>query len=525
MSQKSILKKAGLVSFFTLISRFAGLARDMAIAAAFGTQMTADAFFVAFRIPNLLRRLFAEGALTVSFVPVFTESLRRSQEEAKKVVSVTFTMMVVGLSVISLIGIISSPAIVSLTAFGFSKDPEKFALTVFLTRVMFPYILLVSLAAWAMGILNSVKHFGASAAAPIFMNLSIILGALVGTRYVQPPVLGLALGALLGGLLQFAIHLPFLKKNGFWPRWDWDPKHPAVKKIVGMMIPAAYGAAAYQFNVMALTFMASFLATGSNAYLWYADRIMEFPLGVFAISLSTVVLPSLAGFAADKDMEGLKKTFTDALRLIFFITIPAALGLITMAEPIVRMLFARGAFQEPSVIATSQALQFFAIGLPFISGVRITSNAFYSLQDSKSPVRAANIAVVANILFCVILMQFLQHRGLALSVALSALINFYIQISDFRKKVGGFGLRSITFSAFRTLMAASVMAGAVIWLHPVITTSIPAVSPITLHHIIAFLVTVLMAMSVFFLSATIFGCPEMNEVRRLIDRKILKRKR
>ena len=455
--QKKIAQRAGVVGFFTLVSRFAGLIRDVAIAHAFGTKLAADAFFVAFRIPNLLRRLFAEGALTVSFVPVFTQSLRKSHQEAKDVVDVSFSALIVMLTGVAILGVFFSPWLVHLTAWGFTRDPEKYTLTVYLTRVMFPYILMVSLAAWAMGILNSVKHFSSPAASPIFMNLGIILGAFVFTQWFHPPVLGLAIGVLVGGMMQLGCHFPFLLRFNFWPKFKWDPSHPAVKKILGMMIPAAYGAAVYQFNVIAITFLASFLPEGSVSYLWYADRVMEFPLGVFAISLATVILPTLADHAADKNLKALKETFGFGLRMIFFITLPAAAGLIVLSKQIIRVLFQHGSFSDLSTIATSHALIFFAVGLPFIAGVRITSNAFYSLQDSKTPVRVANRSVLVNFILSLILMWPLKHNGLALAVSLSSTFNFMMHLIDFRKKVGPMGLRKIIRGLSKSVIASVIM--------------------------------------------------------------------
>ncbi|HEX5035874.1 MAG TPA: murein biosynthesis integral membrane protein MurJ [bacterium] len=459
--RKNIAKRAGMVGFFTLISRIAGLIRDMSVAYAFGTHVAADAFFVAFRIPNLLRRLFAEGALTVSFVPVFTQYLKKSYEEAKKVVNVTFTVQTVALIAISAAGILLSPWLVKLTAWGFSSDPEKFALTVKLTRVMFPYLLMISLAAWAMGILNSCKHFGSPAASPIFMNLGIILGALVFTRYFDPPVMGLAIGVLVGGAMQLACHFPFLAQFKFWPSLTWEPRHPAVKRILGMMVPAAYGAAVYQFNVIAGTFLASFLPTGSVSYLWYADRVMEFPLGIFAVSLATVILPTLSEHAADNNVKALKETFGFALRMIFFITVPAAGGLMILSNDIIRTLFQHGEFGPASTQATASALICFAAGLPFISGVRVTSNAFYSMQDSKTPVRVATMSVAVDFAVSLALMWSLKHVGLAIAVATASVFNFVMHVVDFRKKVGALGLGRILAGTARTVIATLVMVGAI----------------------------------------------------------------
>ncbi|MDO8643962.1 MAG: murein biosynthesis integral membrane protein MurJ, partial [bacterium] len=447
-----------IISIFTLISRLLGLIRDMVIAHVFGAKLAADAFFVAFRIPNLFRRLFAEGAMTVSFVPIFSESLNRSREEAKETAETLFSLMLVVLTLVSFLGVLFSPLIVRLIAYGFLDNPQKFDLTVFLTRLMFPYLILVSLAAIGMGILNSVKHFAAPAAGPILMNIGVIIGALFFIHWVDPPVVGLAIGVLLGGILQLMVQIPFLKREGFFPRWRWNLKHPSVNKLGKMMLPSAYGAAVYQFNVILITLLASFLASGSVSYLWYADRVMEFPLGVFSIALATAILPTLSDFAARKELQQLKATFNYGLRLIFFVTIPASCGLIVLAGPIVRLLYEHGNFGVEEAAATQSALQLFALGLPFISGVRMTSNAFYSMQDAKTPVRAANLSVICNLLFCLLFLKPWGHNGLALAVSLSSVFNFVLHIVHFRKKVGLIGFRSILSSLIRQLLASGVMS-------------------------------------------------------------------
>ncbi|MBI1908934.1 MAG: murein biosynthesis integral membrane protein MurJ [Deltaproteobacteria bacterium] len=453
-----VARRTGTVGFFTLISRIFGLLRDMAIANVFGTKLAADAFFVAFRIPNLFRRLFAEGAMTVSFVPIFTESLKKSREEARETVNTLFSLAVVVLSLVSILGILFSPWIVKLIAYGFVSDPEKFNLTVYLNRIMFPYLVVVSLAAVGMGILNSLKHFAAPAAGPVLMNLGIIAGALFFVRWFDPPVVGLAIGVLLGGLLQVAIQIPALRRHQFFPKWHWNLKHPSVNKMARLMLPSAYGAAAYQFNVVIITLLASFLPSGSVSYLWYADRVMEFPVGVFGIAMATAILPTLSDYAAEKQMGKLKETFNYGLRLIFFITIPATFGLFILSHPIVKILFEHGRFTAESSHHTVTALQLFALGLPFIAGVRMTSNAFYSLQDARTPVRIANWAVVVNIILSLLFLKPWAHNGLALALSLSALFNFGMQLYEFRKKVGLLGLKSVVGSLIKQLVASVVMA-------------------------------------------------------------------
>lgn len=516
---RNIARRAGVVGFFTLISRFAGLIRDVAIAHAFGTRLAADAFFVAFRIPNLLRRLFAEGALTVSFVPVFSQSLKQSRDEAKRVVDVTFTIMIVVMLAVSLIGVLASPWLVHVTAWGFTKDLEKYRLTVFLTRVMFPYIFLVSLAAWAMGILNSLKHFSAPAASPILMNLGIIAGAILFTRWFNPPILGLAVGVLVGGVMQLICHFPFLRHFGFWPRFRWDPSHPAVKKILGMMAPAAYGAAVYQFNVIVITFLASFLPSGSVSYLWYADRIMEFPLGIFAISVATAILPTLADYAAEENWAKLKESFAFGLRLIFFVTLPAAGGLMILSHPIIRLLFEHGTFGPESTRETSLALIFFAAGLPFIAGVRITSNAFYSIQDSRTPVRVANLSVLVNLILCLVFMWPLKHNGLALAVSLASVFNFVMHLIDFRKKVGPLGLKKILAGALKSLAATAVMAAFIFVLRRTFWLSANGL----IDGVLQLLVQILVGVAVYLAAGFVMRMEEFTALKKMIANRWLRK--
>jgi len=456
-----ILRRLGTVGGFTLISRIFGLVRDVAIAYIFGAHATADAFFVAFRIPNLLRRFFAEGALTISFVPVFTDYLKKDREEARRVVDVSFGLLTVTLLGVVVIGVLAAPWIVDVIAFGFKKDPAKFALTVTLTRIMFPFILLVSLAGLCMGVLNAMKHFAAPAAAPIMLNLGIIAGALVFSHYVQPPVMGLAIGVLVGGVLQFGIHLPVMWKYGMLPRFKLKARHPAVKQILPMMAASAYGAAVYQINVIVITFLASFLVTGSVSWLWYADRIMEFPLGIFGISLATVLLPTMSDHASSGDHVNMRHTLNYGLRMSFVLTLPAMVGMIVLAEPIIRVIFQHGSFSPASTLATSQALVFFSLGLPFIAAVRVTTNAFFSVKNAKTPVMMANYAVIINIAAALILMRPMAHNGLALALSISALANFSFQILAYRKKVGSIGLKLVMRSIAKTTVASAVMGGCV----------------------------------------------------------------
>ena len=448
--------RIGVVSGFTFLSRLAGLLRDVVTAYFFGASGAADAFYLAFRIPNLFRRLTGEGALTIAFVPVFTDYLKRSNDEAKKTASVVFTYLSIFLLIISISGVLLAPYIVRLIAYGFEK--ERFELAVRLTRIMFPYIFLISLTAFCMGILNSLKHFAAPAASPILLNIAIIFGAVFLSKFFAEPTFGLAFGVIIGGILQLALQVPPLVHHNMLPRINVDYRHPALKSILFMMVPAAFGAAVYQVNVLVTTFLASFLPKGSISYLWYADRLNEFPLGIFAIAVATVTLPTLSDHATDGDMEAFKKTFRFGLETAFSITIPASVGLVTLAEPIVATIFRRGNFSHYDAVMTGGVLSLITLGLPFVGGSRNITPAFFAMKDTKTPVKMAAVSVVVNALFAPFLMRLFGVRGLALSLVASNLANFLCLFCSLRMKIGKLGGSNIVRSLMRTLFASGVMA-------------------------------------------------------------------
>lgn len=457
-----ISRRVGTVSFYTFLSRILGLVRDAAMAWAFGATRVADAFYVAFRIPNLLRRLVAEGALTIAFVPVYTEYLRKSREEGRRAASVIFTYLSLFLAAIVVLGVLFAPLLVRLIAWGFSEEPEKFTLTVYLTRLMFPYIFLISLVALAMGMLNSLKRFAAPAASPILLNLGIIGGALVLSRHFSQPAVGLAAGVLIGGVAQLLLQIPSLVKEGMLPRIDFNWRHPALRGLLLLMIPSAFGAAVYQINVVVVTLLASFLPEGSVSYLWYADRVSEFSLGIFSIAVATAALPTLSDHAAEKDIASLKETMNFSLRLAFLIDIPAAVGLYLLALPVVSVLFERGEFTPATATATAGALVFFALKIPFVSGVRNLVPGFFALKDAKTPVIISTVAVVINAGVALLLMKPMLHRGLAAALVVSSAANFFILLLFFRMKVGPIGARKILASVAKTSAASAVMGGVIV---------------------------------------------------------------
>jgi putative peptidoglycan lipid II flippase len=455
-----VTRAAGVVGIYTFLSRVLGLLRDMLIAHFFGSGMSADAFFVAFRIPNLLRRLFAEGSFSVAFIPVFTEYLhKRTREDAFILARVVLTFFILILTVVSILGVVFSPWIVRIIAPGFGAAGEKYALTVLLTRIMFPYIFLVSVVALFMGILNSMKHFAAPAMAPILLNLSMIAALLLLAPSMKTPTVGLAIGVIVGGILQMLLQVPFILRKGLSLAPRWLPSHPALRRVGILMLPTIFGSAIYQINQLVGTLLASLLREGSVSYLYYADRLVQFPLGVFAIAISTAVLPSLSREAAERDFEGLRGTISHAIRLTMFITIPAMVGLIVLREPIVRLLFQRGAFDSYTTAMTARALLYYSVGLWAFAGLRVFVSAFYSLQDMKTPVKVAVAAMVLNIVFSLILMHTpLEHGGLALALSLASTIQLVILILVLRKRIGGVEGRAVAGSMAKSLLSSLIMA-------------------------------------------------------------------
>ncbi len=464
MKDESSLERAGIaqavgtVGLATFISRILGFIRDVVLASFFGTGMFADAFFVAFRIPNLLRRLVGEGSLTVSFIPVFTEYLtEKSKSEAFRLANAALTLAVLFLLLITLAGIVLSPLIVRAMAQGFAANPDKFSLTILLNRLMFPYIFFIGLAALVMGILNSLHRFGPSALAPVFLNLALIFSALILAKQFDQPVLALAVGVILGGILQLGFQLIFLIREGFRFRFLLDFRHPGVVKIATLMGPSVFGLGVAQINVLVTTLLASFLAEGSVSYLYYANRLVEFPLGVFAVAVATVVLPTLSAQAAKRDHASLQSTLNFGLRLTLFTTLPAMVGLIVLRQPIIELLFQRGAFTATSTILTAEALLFYSLGLWAFAGVRVIVPAFYALKDTVTPVKVAALALAANLVLSLVLMGPLRHGGLALATSSASVLNFCLLAFILVRRLGNVQLAELGYSILRVALACVPM--------------------------------------------------------------------
>ena len=461
--KRNITKAAGLMSVATFISRILGYAKDMILAVFFGATGLSDTFFVAFRIPNLLRELFAEGSMSSAVIPVLTEhQTKYGDEEAKRLVRIIFTSITIFVGLICVLGIIFAPAIVTAIAPGFLNMPDKFSLTVLLTRLMFPFLLFISFAAIVMGALNTRRIFFIPAVAPAMLNITIIAAVLLLAPGMEQPIIAVAIGVAIGGLVQFAFQLPSFFKNGYSLTPQYDFRHPGLKKISILILPATMGMAVAQINIFISTILASYLAEGSITYLYYSMRLIQFPIGIFGVAMGMAVLPTLSEHAVKGDFDSLRSDFSFALRLLFFMTIPAMAGLIALREPIVNMLFQRGKFDYAATIGTSQALLFYSLGIWAMVGVRIVTVSFYSMQDTKTPVKVAVIALLTNIILSLIFLGPLQHSGLAFANAIASSVNFTALFFMLRKKLGRVEGRKIAAS-FIKISTASAVTGLMGW--------------------------------------------------------------
>jgi len=458
VSKTKLIKSTGVIGIATALSRVLGFMRDIVIANFFGTAIYAQAFVVAFRIPNLLRDLIGEGATNSAFVPVLTEELtKRGKDEFFKLAQVILNILFIVLFALTVVGMLASPVIVKLIAPGFSADPEKFAATVSLTRMLFPFLILVGLWAFAMGVLNSLGCFAAPAFGPCLLNVSMILCAI----WFGENVLGLASGVLAGGLLQLFIQFPPLYRYGWRLKFTAEFRHAKAKRIGVLLLPRALGACVYQINVFISTILASLsniAGEGAVAALYYANRVWQLPLAIFGIALAQAALPAMSRHVALNDFEKMKDTVFFSLRALFFILIPSSIGLMVLGGPITKVLFERGAFTSYSTAITASALFFYSIGLVACGGIKVLVSAFYSMHDTMTPVKTAGLALVLNIILNLTLMWPLKVGGLALATSISAIFNFIVLYILLTKKLGDFGTKPILDSFIKVSAASLVMA-------------------------------------------------------------------
>ncbi|WP_120416508.1 murein biosynthesis integral membrane protein MurJ [Vibrio parahaemolyticus] len=468
---KRLLKSGMIVSTMTLISRVLGLVRDVVVANLMGAGASADVFFFANKIPNFLRRLFAEGAFSQAFVPVLTENhAQGDMDKTRELIARAAGTLGVIVSIVTVLGVLGSGVVTALFGFGWFLDwmhggpaAEKFELASLMLKITFPYLWFITFVALSGAILNTLGKFAVSSFTPVFLNVMIILAAWFISPQMSQPEIGLAIGVFLGGLVQFLFQIPFLIKAGVMvkPKWGW--RDPGVVKIRTLMIPALFGVSVSQINLLFDTFIASFLQTGSISWLYYSDRLLEFPLGLFGIAIATVILPALSRKHVDSQSEGFAHTMDWGVRMVTLLGIPAMLGLMALAKPMLMVLFMRGEFSPQDVHQASLSLLAYASGLLNFMLIKVLAPGYYSRQDTKTPVKYGIIAMVTNMVFNAIFAYFYGYVGLAIATALSAFVNMALLYRGLHIA----GVYQITkrtvFFIIRLVIAGAAMVAAILW--------------------------------------------------------------
>jgi putative peptidoglycan lipid II flippase len=519
--KKQILKSASIISLITIASRILGYVRDQRIALLLGTSFAADAYVLAYRIPNLFRRLVAEGSMTASFIPVFTSYMReKPQEDVWDFANRLFWTLALVVAVITILGMVFSPAVVHL----FAGKTVAVDQAVQLNRIVFPYLFFVAMAALAMGILNCFHVFGLPAATPVVLNVATIVFSVAAVwHYFKDPATSLVVGVLVGGVLQFLIQVPALIERGMKFTFGISFTHPAIRNVARLMLPRLFGIGIGQINLLVDTRFATAarMPEGSLAALYLADRVMELVLGGYAIAVATAILPMMSHQAAANDFAGLKKTLTFSVRIVAFITIPAMLGLMILREPIIRVLFQHGQFLADSTRLTARALLYYAIALPGLATVKLVVPAFYSTKDTKTPVIVAGISLVINLILNIIFLKTwlfyrVQNGGPALATGLACYFDFFALFLIFRLRYGKLGIREIVGSFSRIALCSAIM-GVACWLGGHYTR-------FTMHS--RFLVQLLVfagllggATVLYLALAWIFRCHEMEEIYGIATRR------
>jgi putative peptidoglycan lipid II flippase len=445
----------------TMVSRVLGFVRDIVIARFFGASEGTDAFFVAFKIPNFMRRLFAEGAFSQAFVPVLSEYKETQSTEAlKELIAKTAGTLATVLFFITLLGVIGAPILIYIFAPGFESEGTRHDLAVEMLRLTFPYLLFISLTAMAGGVLNTFGKFAIPAITPVLLNLSFLAAIFWLSPLLEKPIMALAWAVLLAGIAQLAFQFPFLKKLGLMPKLSFDRQHAGVKKIMNLMLPALFGVSVTQINLLVDTLLASFLVAGSVSWLYFSDRLVEFPLGIFGIALATVILPNLSKSHAAGKVADFSASLDSGLRWVVLLGVPAALGLFFLAQPMLATLFQYDAFTTSDVNNASLSLMAYAIGLPAFILVKVLVPGFTSRQDMKTPVKIGVIAVVSNMLMSVTLVMFYQHVGLALATSLAAFVNAGLLLSALLKE-GAFKPQRGWFIFLVKVLVANLSVGVI----------------------------------------------------------------
>jgi len=440
-TKHKIAKYAGIVVIATIFCRILGLGREIVISNRFGAGIESDVFFVAFMIPNLLRSFLAEGALNLAFVPVFTEYLTNyDRKKAEYFASNVLNILIIVLIIVVILGIWGAPLLINIIAIGFKSNPHKYQLAVDLTRIMFPYIGFVAVAALFMGILNSYEHFLVPALAPAMLNISIIIFAL--TLSYKYGIYSIAWGVILGGIGQALLQIPTLVRKKIKYSFVVDFNDQGTKKLLKLLVPAMIGLAITQINVIVDKTIASTLIDGSISALYYSNRLVQFPLGAFGIAISIAIFPTLSKNIAKNDISEFKKSLLFGLRMLLFTTIPSAVGLIVLKDPIIRLIYEHGTFNKFATNMTASALLYYSIGLFAYACVRLITMSYFALNDTKTPVKIGAYILLLNVALDLILVRYLAHSGLALATSVAAILNMIVLLKILQDKIGDIELKS-----------------------------------------------------------------------------------
>jgi putative peptidoglycan lipid II flippase len=504
----------------TAISRVFGLIRESVFAYLYGAGRSTDAFVAAFRIPNLLRDLFAETALSAAFVPVLTAEKQKGRDQQNLLASNIFNILLITVGVIVTVGIIFAPYLVKIIAFGFGNIPDKQALTTSLAVIMFPFLLFVALAAWAMGYLNTEREFFTPSVAPALLNIVSIAIPLLSYSYFvsrgSDPIYAMAYGILIGGLMQFLIQVPILFARGFHYKLYINFRDPALRKILVLFVPVALGLAASRINVAVDTFLISFLEERSMTWLNYAFRVMHLPLGLFGVAVGTVALPTISQYVAEKKFAAARATLFDSLHLVFFLTVTTSVIIAILAHPIARLIYERGQFTPFDTRATTQALILYIIGVPFIAGIRNVAAVFYAHHDARTPMYASFIAVTLHIILSLGLMRIIGFRAFPLATTVSSFVNLAILMHKLPDKIGEYQVSPLV-DYFIRLLIASIVGGFVGILLNRILTSIIGIS--FLNQVLNLALSGSAAMAVCYVTCLLMGVTEAKDyIKRLFRR-------
>ena len=512
---RSVLKSTSMIGTLTIFSRIFGYVRDRQIASLLGTSLLGDAYTVAFRIPNTLRRLVGEGAISAAVIPVFSKYLAEDKrKEGWEFVNTLLSATIFFVTIVTILGIAFSEQIVFVFASGFNAIPTKMHETVLLNRIIFPYIAFVSMSALCMGVLNSFNKFAASAFAPVMLNLSIVTLSLF-SGFFPNPAMAMAVGVVVGGAMQVLVQIPSLLSTGWRFRWLWNLAHPGLRRVAALLGPRVFGIGIVQIDVLVGLQFAAAMVEGSTTALSTADRVMELVLGGYAVALSTAILPLLSRQALENKIGEMKNTITFSLRMVLFITLPATVGLILLRVPIIEVLFEQGEFDDRSTELTSWALLFFAFGLSAFSMMKIIIQAFYALHDTWTPVIVAVFSLLLNIGLNFLFFGPLQNGGPALATSLAAFFDTIVLLVIFRRRHGPLGLSAVASSCFKFSAASAVMAGIVYF-----TINYPGVyEGEKLHKSLALAGTIALATGAYFGTARLLRVSELQEMGGIFARR------